>query len=98
MGKLIQTGDAQAAYWQGSLTRAEAQKVNDEYADGFENIAKELARLQAMIHNLDFGVQCLAEKLGVTREDIRAFATAKLEAAARNLPTARAKDSLDAPV
>lgn len=73
--------DMQAAYWQGNITRGEAQKVFDELAGRFDMIAAEFDTLRTMIYNVDFGVQCLASQLGITREDIRKFATEKLAGA-----------------
>lgn len=86
MGKAIQfTGDAQAAYWTGSVSRRELQHTLDEYTGELKTIldgfAEQIAQARSMALNLDLAVQCLAEKLGVAREEIQDWSTKKLAGA-----------------
>lgn len=64
----------QAKYWNGFITRTEAQKVFDEQG--------QVIMQQAMaIQKLDAVLSYMAEKFGVTHEDINNWMKAKNEAA-----------------
>lgn len=52
-----------AAYWQGALTRQEAQKVFDEYGAAIQGLGKAMAQL-------DMSMAYLAEKFGIKPEDV----------------------------
>lgn len=62
----------QAFFWNGPMTRAEAQKIFDEYAQA--TIA-----LQEKFIKLDFAVGFLLEKFEVTPEQVTEFMKAKME-------------------
>ena len=62
---------AQAFYWNGPLTRAEAQKVFDETAGVIKH-------LNETIIKLDMCVAFLVEKSGATKEEIQAWMDARL--------------------
>lgn len=65
---------AQAKYWNGYITRVEAQKVFDETA--------QVINAQAMaMQKFDAAISCLAEKLGVTPADVNAWITVQMEKA-----------------
>lgn len=67
----------QAQYWNGPLTRAESQKVFDEYAQALTYQSQELMKLKAII-------SYIMEKFGVTSEEIEAWVAkevAKVKAA-----------------
>ncbi len=73
--------EVQAAYWQGPVSRLEVQKIFDEYTAG-------IVEMRTRLLNLDFAVGALAEKLGITPEDVNAYATRKMaEFEARKNPT-----------
>jgi hypothetical protein len=59
-----------AAYWQGSLTRAEAQKIFDEYG------ATITAQGKALIQQ-DLAIAYLCEQFGITPEDVTKWAQEK---------------------
>lgn len=66
-----------AAYWQGPITRAEAQKIFDEYGRAISD--------QAMaITKLDMCLAYLCEKFGVKPEDVQKWAEEKAALAAAN--------------
>lgn len=66
-----------AAYWQGSVTRAEVQKVFDEYAQAISQQA-------IAITKLDMCLAYLCEKFGVKPEDVQKWAEEKASLAATN--------------
>lgn len=58
-----QQGHAQAKYWNGFITRVEAQKVFDETA--------QVVNAQALaMQKFDAVIACIAEKVGVTPADV----------------------------
>jgi hypothetical protein len=64
----------QAKYWNGFITRTEAQKVFDEQG--------QVIMSQAMaIQKLDAVISCIAEKFGVTAEDVNNWMKVKAEEA-----------------
>lgn len=69
------TGDAQAAYWCGPISRREAQKVFDEYGAAISQQAMAITRL-------DMCLAYMAEKFGVTPQDVAEWAKKKAEALA----------------
>jgi len=80
----------QAKYWNGFLTRTEAQKVFDEQG--------QVITAQAMaIQKLDAVISCLAEKFGVTAEDVNKWMKEKTEAFAsqKAAPAASVSDATD---
>lgn len=64
----------QAKYWNGFITRTEAQKVFDEQMNVIMRQAQILAKYDA-------AMSCVAEKVGVTAEDVNKWIEAKVEAA-----------------
>lgn len=70
----------QAKYWNGFVTRTEAQKVFDETAQVVNAQAVALQKMDAVI-------SFIAEKLGITAADIQAWITAKAEKAAETAPS-----------
>lgn len=64
----------QAKYWNGFITRTEAQKVFDE----FQGV---IMRQAVMIQQLDAGLTYIAERFGITPNDINEWMKAKAEAA-----------------
>lgn len=64
----------QAKYWNGFITRTEAQKVFDE-------IQQVIMAQAAALQRLDAAVSCIAEKLGVTAEDINNWLKTQVEKA-----------------
>lgn len=67
----------QAKYWGGPISRAEAQKVFDEYGQVITAQAK-------AIQKLDTVITYMTNKLGVTIEDVNKWVEEKLaEAAAK---------------
>ena len=74
--------EARGEYWTGPVSRRELQHTLDEYTKELKTILDDfregITQARAMALNLDLAVQCLAEKLGVTREEIKEWSTAKL--------------------
>ena len=67
------TVDAKAAqYWNTPVIRAEAQKAFDEYTAAFTN-------LHAQVIKLEFVVSYLAERAGVTPEEVSTYMQGKLD-------------------
>jgi hypothetical protein len=64
------SGDVQAAYWNGPLTRKEAQNVFDEYAGVLQTQGNQV---MAMNMTLSF----LMEKLGYKPEEVAAWIKVK---------------------
>ena len=62
----------QAKYWNGFITRTEAQKVFDDYGQA-------MMRLNMALSQLDAAVSCIAEKVGVTPEQVGEWLKAKAE-------------------
>lgn len=71
----------QAKYWNGFVTRTEAQKVFDETAQIFNAQAVALQKMDAVI-------SFIADKLGIMPADIQAWINAKVEQAANPAPEA----------
>ncbi len=65
----------QEKYWNGFITRTEAQKVFDEQAQVIQMQAQAMAKFDAVI-------SCIAEKLGVTAKDVNDWVTQKMKEAA----------------
>ena len=63
---------AQAAYWNGSITRAEAQKVFDETAGVIKH-------LHQTVIKLDMVLAFLVEKSGATTEEIQVWMDARMK-------------------
>jgi len=62
------------SYWNGFISRAEAQKVYDEQAG--------VIRAQAVaIQKIDMCLACVCEKLGVKPEDVNKWAQDKANSA-----------------
>lgn len=64
----------QAKYWNGFITRTEAQKVFDEQTQVIVKQAEAMGRFDAAI-------SCIAEKVGVTPADVNAWFAKKVEEA-----------------
>jgi hypothetical protein len=64
----------QAKYWNGFITRVEAQNVFDEQTQVICRQAEALAKFDAAI-------SCIAEKVGVTFADVNAWVADKVAAA-----------------
>lgn len=74
----------QAKYWNGFITRTEAQKVFDEQG--------QVIMQQAMaIQKLDAVLSYMAEKFGISHEDINNWMKAKSEAVQQAQATANAQ-------
>jgi hypothetical protein len=69
----------QAKYWNGFITRTEAQKVFEETAQVINGQGQALQKMDAV-------VSFLAEKLGVTVADIEAWIATKVAAAEQAVP------------
>lgn len=65
---------AAAAYWNGGLTRTEAQKVFDEYGAAIQGLGKAMAQL-------DMTMAYLADKFGIKPEDVTNWITEKAKQA-----------------
>lgn len=65
------TGDANAVYWMGPLTRREAQSVFDEFKQAVVGIA---TRMQ----QLDASLAYMADKFGIKPEDVNEWVKAKV--------------------
>ena len=63
-------GDTQAAYWRGNLSRAEAQ-------NSFDQFASTLMGMQQQLIKLEFVLSFIVQKLGITPEEVQAYADAK---------------------
>jgi hypothetical protein len=63
---------ATAHYWNGPISRKEAQQVFDEFKAVFDDFVKRL-------FNMELTLACLSEKVGLTDEDIKAFGKRKAE-------------------
>lgn len=62
------------SYWNGFISRSEAQKVYDEHAG--------VIKAQALaIQKLDMCLACVCEKLGIKPEDVNKWAAEKAELA-----------------
>lgn len=68
---------AQAKYWNGFLTRVEAQKV-------FEEMSGVIQAQAAAMAKFDVAISCIAEKVGVSPADVNAWLEAKTNAAANS--------------
>lgn len=67
----ITIDDNVAAYWAGAPTRAEIQKV-------FEDYTAATVQMQERALKMDFAIAFLMEKFGVKPEEVQAFMSAKL--------------------
>lgn len=65
----------QAKYWNGFITRVEAQQVFDDTAKVINHQAQVMQKFDAII-------SCIAEKLGVTPEHVNEWVKNKVEAQA----------------
>jgi len=65
---------AQAKYWNGFITRVEAQKVFDEQLQVISRQAEALAKFDAAI-------SCIAEKVGITPAIVNEWMAEKVAAA-----------------
>ena len=65
---------AQAKYWNGFITRVEAQKVFEEQTEVIMKQAEAFSKFDAVL-------TFLSEKLGVTAADVNAWIATKVEAA-----------------
>lgn len=65
----------QAKYWGGPISRAEAQKIFDQYAEAIATQAQAIQKLDTVL------TYCMKEKLGVTVEEVNAWVAKQLEAA-----------------
>lgn len=63
----------QAKYWNGFLTRVEAQKVFGEYASALNKQAQVMQKMDAVL-------SFIAEKFGITTTEIEAWITKKIVA------------------
>jgi hypothetical protein len=81
----------QAAFWNGPLSRLEAQKVFDDYA-------KVTIEMKEQLLKLDFAVGYLLEKFDVKPEDVKLFMDKKMIEYAEQLKAQEAgKDAAPAP-
>ena len=81
--------EVQAAYWQGSITRIEAQKVFDQFGSvikellidvhGTTETAPPRDGLITLIAKLDMTLAFLADKLGVTPAEFNAYMQRKVD-------------------
>jgi energy-converting hydrogenase A subunit M len=67
----------QAKYWNGFITRTEAQKVHDE-------TAQVLMRQGEALCKMDIVISFIAEKFGITKEEIETWYKAKIDAASKS--------------
>jgi hypothetical protein len=67
---------AQAKYWNGFITRVEAQKVFDEQLQVISRQAQAMA-------TFDAAISCIAEKVGITPADVNAWVAQKVADAAK---------------
>jgi hypothetical protein len=81
------TGDPQAHYWLGPLSRREAQKIFDEYGATIQRQA------QALIQQ-DLCIAYLCEKFGITPDDVLQWAQKKAEQAKVEQPAENPAPSL----
>jgi hypothetical protein len=63
--------DVQAKFWNSPITRLEAQKIFDDFANALVGIKEQLLKL-------DFAVGYLLEKGGVKPEDVKEFMDRKM--------------------
>lgn len=78
---------AQAKYWNGFITRTEAQKVFDEQQ-------KVIMGLMGTVQKLDTVIAYFGEKFGVKVEDIQAWLKVKADEASKT-PLEKAVDESD---
>lgn len=76
----------QAKYWNGFITRVEAQKVFDEQTAVIVRQAEAMAKFDAAI-------SCIAEKVGITPVDVNAWVTKKIEEAQKAQEAAHGKQA-----
>jgi hypothetical protein len=76
MSNSINSGDVQAAYWLGFISRKEAQSVYDEFASAIGNQGGELRKLA-------LSVSFLLEKFNITSDEFKAWIEAKATEAAQ---------------
>jgi len=68
----------QAKYWNGYITRTEIQKV-------FEETAGVIQAQQQTLQKMDMVISCIAEKVGLTAQDVNEWVAKKVvEVAAKN--------------
>jgi hypothetical protein len=70
MSDIYTSGDVQAGYWLGSITRKEAQGVYDEFANA-------IGATQGTVMKLDAAIAFLFEKFGISPEEVSAWLTKK---------------------
>ena len=63
-----------ASYWEGALTRGEAQRVFDEYGKGISGLA-------GAVQRLDMCLAYLCEKFGIEPKDVSEWAVGKAKLA-----------------
>lgn len=66
MSDIYSSGDVQAAYWLGTITRKEAQSVYDEFASA-------IGGLQSTLLKLDAAIAFLFEKYQIDPADFTAW-------------------------
>jgi len=74
MSKQIYAGavdDQAAAYWQGSISRLEAQKIFQEFAAALGVTAEKVLKQE-------FAISCLMDKAGIAPEELQVFIDAKM--------------------
>lgn len=80
-----QADHAHAKYWNGFITRVEAQKVFDEQLQVISKQAEALAKFDAAI-------SCIAEKVGVTPASVNEWVAQKVAAAQQAQEAANANN------
>lgn len=75
----------QAKYWDGFITRTEAQKVFDEQTKVIQFQAQAMGKFDAVL-------SCMAEKMGLNAQDVNDWVTKKVQEAAE---AAKAKGATD---
>lgn len=71
-GSILGVDDAQAAYWNGPVTRSEVQAVLDDYTAA-------TVRLQEQVMKLDFALSYLLDQSKVTPEQITTYMKSKMD-------------------
>ena len=69
----------QANYWSGALSRAEGQKVFEEFGGAITDLRQFAQNVIVKIGQLELTAGFLMEKVGATPEEFQAFVAQKVE-------------------
>lgn len=107
IAQTLAPGAFQEAYWNGFITRGEAQEVFDEYAatsnmlleavfGKFSEDGKEMVKpgLAARFLQMEILLGAVAQKIGITPEEVRTFATNREAELRKQLAVSEAKPSI----